>query len=40
MRLLEDAADRQVLRQARVMYQFRHATLQDRLADSPSRVVR
>jgi MFS family permease len=32
MRLLEDAADRQVLRQAGVMYQFRHATLQDRLA--------
>ena len=33
MRLLEDAADRQVLRQAGVMYQFRHAALQDRLAD-------
>ena len=30
--LLEDAADRQVLRQAGVTYQFRHATLQDRLA--------
>lgn len=32
LRLLEDAADRQVLRQAGVMYQFRHAALQDRLA--------
>ena len=32
MRLLEDAADRQVLRQAGIVYQFRHATLQDRLA--------
>ena len=32
LRLLEDAADRQVLRQAGVMYQFRHAALQERLA--------
>ena len=31
-RLLEDAFDRQVLRQAGTVYQFRHATLQDHLA--------
>jgi hypothetical protein len=30
--LLEDACDRQLLRQAGTVYQFRHATLQDRLA--------
>jgi hypothetical protein len=35
MRLLEDAAGRQVLRQAGIVYQFRHATLQDRLAAYP-----
>ena len=31
--LLEDALKRQVLRQAGAVYQFRHADLQDRLAD-------
>jgi hypothetical protein len=31
MRLLEDAASRQVLRQAGTVYQFRHAELQERL---------
>ncbi len=31
-RLLEDACDRQVLRQAGTVHQFRHAMLQDRLA--------
>jgi hypothetical protein len=38
-RLLEDACDRQVLRQAGTVYQFRHAMLQDRLATgySPAR---
>jgi hypothetical protein len=37
--LLEDACDRQVLRQAGTVYQFRHAMLQDRLATrySPAR---
>jgi hypothetical protein len=30
--LLEDARDRQILRQAGAVYQFRHAALQDRLA--------
>ena len=30
--LLEDACDRQILRQAGTVYQFGHATLQDRLA--------
>jgi hypothetical protein len=33
MPLLETALDRQVLRQAGAVYQFRHADLQDRLAD-------
>jgi hypothetical protein len=33
MPLLETAMDRQVLRQAGAVYQFRHADLQDRLAD-------
>ena len=33
--LLEDACDRQLLRQAGTVYQFRHATLQDRLAAMP-----
>jgi hypothetical protein len=33
MPLLETALQRQVLRQAGVVYQFRHAALQDRLAD-------
>ena len=33
LRLLESARDRQVLRQAGALYQFRHANLQDRLAD-------
>ena len=33
MPLLESALDRQVLRQAGAVYQFRHADLQDRLAD-------
>jgi hypothetical protein len=33
MPLLEEALDRQVLRQAGAVYQFRHADLQDRLAD-------
>jgi hypothetical protein len=33
MPLLERALDRQVLRQAGAVYQFRHADLQDRLAD-------
>jgi len=32
LRLLEDACERQVLRQAGTVYQFRHATIQDRLA--------
>ncbi len=32
LHLLEDAFDRQVLRQAGAVYQFRHAALQDRLA--------
>jgi hypothetical protein len=31
--LLERALDRQVMRQAAAVYQFRHADLQDRLAD-------
>jgi hypothetical protein len=31
-RLLEDALDRQLLRQAGTVYQFRHAELQDHLA--------
>jgi hypothetical protein len=30
--LLQDACDRQILRRAGTVYQFRHATLQDRLA--------
>jgi hypothetical protein len=34
IRLLEDASRRQVLRQAGVVYQFRHAALQDHLANS------
>jgi hypothetical protein len=33
MTLLESALDRQVLRQAGAVYQFRHADLQDRLAE-------
>jgi hypothetical protein len=33
MRLLETALQRQVLRQAGAVYQFRHAALQDYLAD-------
>jgi hypothetical protein len=33
MALLESALDKQVLRQAGAVYQFRHAELQDRLAD-------
>jgi hypothetical protein len=33
MPLLETALSRQVLRQAGAVYQFRHADLQDRLAD-------
>ena len=32
LRLMKDAFDRQVLRQAGTVYQFRHAALQDRLA--------
>jgi len=32
MRVCEDALDRQVLRQAGAVYQFRHAELQDHLA--------
>ena len=37
MALLETARDRQVLRQAGAVYQFRHADLQDRLADRHRR---
>ena len=37
MSLLETARDRQVLRQAGAVYQFRHADLQDRLADRHRR---
>ena len=37
LRLLEDASTRQVLRQAGVVYQFRHAALQDRLAAMGTR---
>ena len=37
LRLLEDASTRQVLRQAGVVYQFRHAALQDRLATMGTR---
>jgi hypothetical protein len=33
MPLLETALERQVLRQAGAVYQFRHADLQDRLAE-------
>ena len=33
IRLLEEARERQVLRQAGAVYQFRHADLQDRLAN-------
>ena len=33
-RLLEDAAARQVLRQAGAVYQFRHSALQKRLANA------
>ena len=33
MPLLESALDRQMLRQAGAVYQFRHADLQDRLAE-------
>jgi hypothetical protein len=33
MRFLDDAHQRGVLRQAGAVYQFRHARLQDRLAD-------
>ena len=36
-RLLEDALDRQLLRQAGTVYQFRHAALQDHLAAMGSR---
>ncbi len=36
LHLLEDARDRQILRQAGTVYQFRHATLQDRLAAMPA----
>ena len=36
-RLLEDALDRQLLRQAGTVYQFRHAALQDHLAATYSR---
>ena len=35
--LLEDACDRQILRQAGTVYQFRHATLQDRLTTTPEQ---
>ena len=34
MHLLEEASRLQVLRQAGIVYQFRHAALQDRLAAS------
>ena len=37
MRLLQTASDRQVLRQAGAVYQFRHADLQDRLAERFAR---
>jgi hypothetical protein len=37
LRLLEEAVDLQVLRQAGVVYQFRHAALQDYLAASQKR---
>jgi hypothetical protein len=37
LHLVEDAFDRQVLRQAGTVYQFRHATLQDRLARTYSK---
>jgi MFS family permease len=40
IRLLEDATRRQILRQAGVVYQFRHAALQDRLANNPAPFVR
>ena len=36
-RLLEDALDRQLLRQAGTVYQFRHAELQDHLATHATR---
>ena len=35
--LLEEAFSRQVLRQAGAVYQFRHAALQDRLAETYSQ---
>ncbi|HET9654969.1 MAG TPA: hypothetical protein VFP72_06430 [Kineosporiaceae bacterium] len=37
MRLLQTALDRQVLRQAGVVYQFRHAGLEDRMAERLAR---
>ena len=37
LRLLEEAFSRQVLRQAGAVYQFRHAALQDRLAETYSQ---
>jgi hypothetical protein len=36
MRFLEDARNRNVLRTVGPVYQFRHARLQDRLAEQPS----
>jgi predicted lipid-binding transport protein (Tim44 family) len=40
MRVLEDAHHRQVLRQAGAVYQFRHAELQDHLAEIHRRHTR
>jgi hypothetical protein len=40
MPLLETALDKQVLRQAGAVYQFRHADLQDRLADRYKEAAR
>ena len=37
LHLLEEAASRQLLRQAGAVYQFRHAALQDRLAEMYSQ---
>jgi transcriptional regulator with XRE-family HTH domain len=39
LHFLEDACDRHVLRTTGPVYQFRHARLQDRLADAPGRSV-
>lgn len=38
LHLLDEALNRQVLRQAGAVYQFRHAALQDRLAETYSRL--